>query len=502
MTANHEKPTQLSTRELLDPRRTPEAGFQSYEWFASDAVAQKKAFLQGETRNPVFTYHMFRRVSQLENGIDHLAYIKDEIRRYETADIYDIIAPSLTFRQAEMSYVQSLAQLDYMVEHRVERQEVVALADHSRQLGEILYGVPDQAISDAAYNELWSMIRSKELHPSAQSLKDELEHGFVFEGIPCTPLGMATDPEARLPCYEDNPALEWFGEIVLEANADIRALVDTFWEEKVASCGEGYVCEPQDIIEAFQAVIDLRDPEHASGVSVKPQPGKTALSWESPELSVHVGLNRPPIRSANALFAKILHEFAKHGQACIDGLASDIPVLGTGLYTETARSDYLSFEEGVATTAEEIVSDEVPQWDVSMLGHYINITEAARNGHDFREVFEKSWRYRLLAQLAPGQEVTQELIAKHQSAAYTACVRIFRGTPLDVQDRYPGVTPLTFNKDLAYLQGRVLALQYIAECYENSDKEAIEMLFHGKFDPTIPEQRAIAERALRHSGND
>lgn len=502
MSINHETPTTLSTKELLDPRHTPEAGFQSYEWFANDSVAQKQAFLAGESRNPTFTYKMFHRVSQLDAGIDHLAEVKDDIRGQESDEVYRAIAPSLSFRQAEMSYVKLLAQLDYMVEHDAASAEIMPLAHHVRQVGEILYGAPNPQIADAAYNELWGMINGKELHPSAQQLKDELENGFVYQGIPCAPLGKATDPAARLPRYDENPALEWFGEIVLERNADIHALVDTFWDQKVAQHGSDYVCVPEDIVEVFRAVIDLRDPGHTSGVSVKLIPGKTALSWESPELSVHVGDKRQAISSADELFAKILHEFGKHGQSCIDGLASDTPVLGTGLYTETGRPDYLTFEEGVATTAEEIVGHEVPQWEVSMLGHYINISEATRNGHDFREIFEKSWRYRLLAQLKPGQEVTQAMIDKHQSAAYTACVRIFRGTPLNIQDQYPGTVPLTFNKDLAYLNGRVLTLQYIDECYGRDDKAAIELLFHGKFDPTIPEQREIAEKALLHQADD
>lgn len=502
MGINHEIPTRLSTKELLDPRRTPEAGFQSYEWFTNDAVAQKQAFLRGEARNPTFTYPMFRRISQLDAGMDHLAEVKESIRDQESDEVYGALAPSLSFRQAEMSYVKLLAQLDYTVEHEAPSAEVVPLATHVRQVGEILYGVPHQQIADAAYNELWNIIDGKELHPSAQLLRDELENGFVYQGIPCSPLGRAGDSEARLPRYENNPALEWFGEIVLEKNADIRALVDAFWEQKIAEHGPEYVCVPEDIVEAFEVVIELRDPSHESGVGVKLIAGKTALSWESPELSVHVGGKRQPIKSADELFAKILHEFGKHGQSCIDGLASDTPVLGTGLYTETARPDYLPFEEGVATTAEEIVGDEMPQWEVSMLGHYINVAEAAHNGHDFREVFEKSWRYRLLAQVTPGQEVTPAMIDKHKSVAYTACVRIFRGTPLNIHDQYPGTIPLTFNKDLAYLNGRVLALSYIEECYQRGDKAAIELLFRGKFDPTIPEQREIAEKALRHRAGD
>lgn len=498
MSITYEIPRELTTRELLDPRRTPEAGFQSYEWFTNNAVAQKKSFLSGAVRNPDLKYSKFHQVSQLDMGLANLDYVKDQVWKYEDVDMYRVIAPSLTFRQIEMMYVKEAAELNELVSNGAPEQEVVNLVEHVREVNEIIYGTPNQVVLDGAYNKLWGMIDDKVLHPSAQLLKDELENGFVFDGRQCAPMGRASDSAAELPPYEDNPALEWFAEIVDEENEDIRDLVHTFWEQKVAIHGEDYECGPEDIIEAFQAVIEMRGLDQRAGVTVKPQPGKTALSWESPELSVHVGLNRVPIKSANELFAKIKHELAKHGQACVEGLETEAPVLGTGLYTETERPDYLSFEEGVATTAEEVGGDTEPKWDVSMLGHYINIAEAAQNGHDFRETFEKAWRYRLLAQIKPGQEVTQEIIDKHQSAAYTACVRIYRGTPINVRELYPRVTPLTFNKDLAYLNGRVLALQYIQECHEKNDVEAIKMLFRGKFDPTIPEQREIADRFLRN----
>lgn len=502
MIRTHEVPRELTTRELLDPRRTPEAGFQSYEWFTNNATAQKTAFLSGEVRNPQLRYSQFEHVDRLDVAIANLDYVKDQIWQREHVDIYRIIAPSLTFRQIEMMYVKETAELNDLVRSGVDGSEVQVLADHLRQMNEILYGTPDQTVLDGAYNKLWGMIDGKELHPSAQCFKDDLLNGFTFEGKTCAPLGRAKNPEVELPEYADNAALEWFGEIVLEANADIREAVDAFWAQKVAEHGPGYVCGPEDIAEIFQAVIHMRHLDERSGVAVQLKEGKTALSWESPEVSVHVGLDRVPIKTTDELFSKILHELAKHGQACVEGLETDIPVLGTGLYTETERPDYLSFEEGVATTAEEVVGDDLPKWTVVMLGHYINIAEARENGHDFRETFEKAWRYRLLAQIKAGQEVTQDIINKHKSAAYTACVRIFRGTPIDIQEKCPDITPLTFNKDLAYLNGRVLALQYISECHERNDEEAIKMLFRGKYDPTIPEQREIADRFLRKQATD
>lgn len=106
----------------------------------------------------------------------------------------------------------------------------------------------------------------------------------------------------RLPRFEDNQALEWAGEQIIEHNADIQALVQELWGQKVKECGEEYVRGPADIVEVFQAVIDLRDPDHTSGVTVKLVENKTALSWESPEMAVVVGGKRAPIKTSDELF--------------------------------------------------------------------------------------------------------------------------------------------------------------------------------------------------------
>jgi len=94
------------------------------------------------------------------------------------------------------------------------------------------------------------------------------------------------------------------------------------------------------------------------------------------------------------------------------------------------------------------------------------------------------------------QAVTDEMIRKHQSAAYAAAVRIFRGTPIALGEKYPGIKPLTFNKDLAYLNGRVLAMNHIRELCENRDEAGLMRLFEAKYDPTIPEQADIVEAEL------
>ena len=305
----------------------------------------------------------------------------------------------------------------------------------------------------------------------------------------------AEDGDARLPRFEKNEALEWAGEQIIEQNADIQALVQEFWDQKVKENGEDYKCNPIDIVEAFQAVINLRDPDHTSGVAVKLVENKTALSWESPEMAVVVGGKRVPITTSDQLFRKVLHEFGVHGQRLINGVKTKLPVLGMGLFTDTPRPDYLTFEEGLATTVEEMIGDTVPKWTAVKLGYYINIS-LAEQGADFRTVFETAWRYRLLGKLKNDQEVTGDMIDKEKRLAYGSCVRIFRGTQPDMADSQPGVVPLTFNKDLAYLEGRVLAMRHLESLYSSQDVDGVARLFAGKYDPTNPKQQELMMMAL------
>ena len=106
-------------------------------------------------------------------------------------------------------------------------------------------------------------------------------------------------------------------------------------------------------------------------------------------------------------------------------------------------------------------------------------------------MFETAWRYRLLGKLKNDEEVTQEMINNEKQTAYGACVRIFRGTQPDLVDSQPGVAPLTFNKDLAYLEGRVLAMRHLESLYAARDIGGVARLFAGKYDPTNPEQQEL-----------
>ncbi|MBC7746538.1 DUF1704 domain-containing protein [Pedobacter sp.] len=475
--------------EIINPLNLPEAGFQSYEEFKNDAVGQKEQFLNGDIVNPHLDYPKFKDPSGMDKGILRLFDTIEQVDRYTSnLEHAQVIKSSLEFRAAEMEFVKLLARLDFAVNEGVDEADIRELAEEARVLNERLYSTPKVEIVAAALNEVWTNLESKSLSDSAQKIYDELMNGFSWNEKEIAPLPYASNSEIRLPSFND-ASLAWAGEHILEANADIRALINEFWQSKIDELGEDYVCPPADIVEALEKALLLLDPNNESGVRVLLDQDATALSWESPLMAVKVGAKRAPIKTEEDLFEKVLHELRVHGGRAISGLKSSLPVLGTGLYTETERPDYLTFEEGLATTVEEVVSSKEPKWDGIKIGHYLNIA-LAKDGRDFRSVFETSWRYRLLMGLKDDAEVTDEMIKKSQASAYTGCIRIFRGTQTDLSDSFD-IAPMTFNKDLAYLEGRVLAMGHLAELYSNNDTEGLDRLFLAKYDPTNPVQDAI-----------
>lgn len=487
---------QRTIEEIISPKNLPEAGFQSYTELVNNALDQREDFIAGRFRNPRFKHPHFCDMSALDKGIIALGQAREEAVDYEpNPEFRQAIKSSLDFRMAEMEYVKSLGQLEFLHHEGGGQEDLSEVQEQARQLGHELYGRPQPEIRDAALNELWNILDSKTYHPTAQVLYDELTNGFTWQGQEMPAMLRAEDGEARLPRFEKNEALEWAGEQIIEQNADIQALVQEFWDQKVKENGEDYKCNPIDIVEAFQAVINLRDLDHTSGVAVKLVENKTALSWESPEMAVVVGGKRAPISTSDQLFRKVLHEFGVHGQRLINGVKTKLPVLGMGLFTDTPRPDYLTFEEGLATTVEEMIGDTVPKWTAVKLGYYINIS-LAEQGADFRTVFEIAWRYRLLGKLKNDQEVTGDMIDKEKRLAYGSCVRIFRGTQPDMADSQPGVVPLTFNKDLAYLEGRVLAMRHLEDLYAGQDVDGVARLFAGKYDPTNPKQQELMMMSL------
>ncbi len=174
---------QPTVETLVNPRTLPEAGFQSYEMLKSDAVAKKSAFLTGEIRNPDLNHPYLHSLGTMDQGILHLHNAIEQVRRIEPdEEKAGIIATSLEFRMAEMEYIKLLGQLEFLVKEDGAEEDIRELAAQGRELGEHLYGVPDQTIRDAALGEVWSQLDAKQLSLSARKLWRELDQGFEWGG--------------------------------------------------------------------------------------------------------------------------------------------------------------------------------------------------------------------------------------------------------------------------------------------------------------------------------
>lgn len=482
----------LEVGEILRRCRS-ELAFQSYEQFNNDANQQKASFISGESYNPSLNYPAFAQPNYLLAETQNLFWAANQVAETESdAFKKDILTSTIHYRLAEIGFVQTLAEIDHLA--KAGHSEAIAnVAEKARGLNEQLYGRPQPELVDAILNQIWNKINAKNLSDDAQVIYNELKNGFYVGERFVTGLPVSENQQARLPEFDDDPSLAWAGEYILNQNADLEALVRELWGQKVDEFGDDYVATPLEIKEFFENALCLRDHEGTSGVSVTFDPEAQALSWNSAELAVVVGGKRSPIKSAEEMFAKVLHEFGVHGQRAINGFKTDLPVLGSGLFTDTPRADYLTFEEGLATMLEAAVKNEKTNWTPANMGLYLNIA-LAEAGHDFREVYELSWRYRVLFGAKNGEKLSVEQIDKQKSLAYDAAVRVFRGTPTDLTSINPSVPPLTYNKDLAYLNGRVDVMNYFRQVWQGGDATKLDELFTAKFDPTIPEQAEIVRQ--------
>ena len=306
--------------------------------------------------------------------------------------------------------------------------------------------------------------------------------------------GIGGKEKGRLPVI-DEEALNELKEVLQEKCGFIFDITDTYFNEIIIARSQeaGGTAEftTEDMKEVFSQVLHVMDPQDIAGIAIEIMPNKTALSWDTPTMTVQIGEKREAIEAPQEMATKIIHELYVHGGRAIAGLQSELPVLGTGLFTDAApgkNASYLTFEEGFASIA-EIASNESS--DVKWTPVYVSRYLAAASlyeGLDFRQAYEVNWRARTVMAVKDGEALTDAQILKEQRQAYLSCVRISRGSPTGLQDK----PVLTYNKDLAYLEGKMITLDYLASV--KGDKKAIERLFTAKFDPTNPVQDALVAR--------
>ena len=494
------KPRPLT--EVLNPRNTPEMGFQSYEALGGDGAyrdKQKSDFIKGDIVNPTLDYPKLDD-SELNQGIYNLNSVLSIADTLPDEDVRSAVWDSTSYRMAEMYWLKSSSNLIHTYKSKSPEQ-VTAMINQTQELNEQLYGKPKKSTSDSVISEVWAQIDSKELVGVAQTIKNELENGVVVtvgdQSVEVLPLGRSESP--RLPQIPKE-LLEGLKAKLYADNADIVELVNSYWRDVILARDEGsQVFKPADMFAVFKAVHALRDPENESGVEVVMEPSAKAMSWDTPTMSVKIGGERDDIGSPETMLGKVFHEYVVHGGRAINGSRTNIPVLGTGLYTEAdegENSDYLTFEEGLAGMTEVAVLNDDAGWKPTNLEKYFGLG-LAYEGKDFRQTYETLWRARILLLAKPGEEPTEKSIALAKRNSYDSAVRIFRGTPTEMprQDEEGEPRVLTYNKDLAYMDGKLQVIEFWDKY--GDDPEMVDSAFQGKFDPLNRRQLEIFRKSKK-----
>lgn len=485
--------------ERLSTRITPEMGFQSYEKLDGDKekrTVEAENFLADQTYNPTLDYPLID-PHDLDMKAVSLELIASQAEHLHDPIAASAVQSSAVYRMNEMAWLKEAKLLNELAQTQPDSDEYAASAARYQELNERLYGKPNPELVGQIYGEIFAQADEKQLDERGMKIYNELRYGTSFtvagEEVVIPALGeKSTD---RLPKITSE-SLKTLREVIHEDTRFIREITQSYWDEVVVPRAQQDETEPgytvDDMEQVFKQSLLVLDPENEAGISIKIMPNKSALSWDTPTLTVEIGGKRAPITSPEDMTAKIAHELYVHGGRAINGLKSELPVLGTGLYSEAdveagERADYLTFEEGFATLVEMVIKGEAITWTPVYLSRYLACA-STYDGGDFRQAFEINGRARVLLAAKSGQPLTDAATEKERKQARLSVERIRRGTPTQQTDG----PVLTFNKDLAYLEGKLIAAKYLNDIGDNP--AAVRRLFTAKFDPTNHIQDELVTR--------
>lgn len=491
--------------ERLRPTVTPAMGFQSYEKLDGNREyreGQKAKFLAGEVWNPAIDYPKLD-IHELDLAGNSLRVLAQQAGYHADEVASRAIQESAGYRLLEMEWLKNAARLDD-VRSFPDSEEYASLAQRHMEMNEALYGKPDEKIVGKIYGEIFDRLDKRGLDSKTQKIYDEFFLGGTIHvaGEQVTLPRAADKVEGRLP-EVSRDTLSTLGEVLREDTAFIESIVrdyvETVVKPRVEFGGDsGFTTD--DMVEIFKHARDAMDPNNLAGIEVYKKEGSSSLAWNTPTMAVEIGESRAPILDEMDMVAKVKHELYVHGNRAVCGLSSDLGVLGTGLYSDSETPggdrDYLTFEEGLAVITEALTRGDEELFNEVAMTRYMAVANAY-DGMDFRETFEVNWRARVLiktASLDDGESLTDTQIEKERKAAYLSVLRIRRGGPTE---HSKGVQT-TFNKDLAYLAGRIKVLDYLESA--SADKRAVRRLFTAKYDPTNKSHAELVARYGRSNG--
>jgi hypothetical protein len=481
------------SKDILLPTKTPEIAFQSYEVIKGNGDyrdVQMTDFMTDKIQYPVFDYPLLsatelrRKITTLDNILVYSNSLPEDQR--------EAVWDTVSYRIAEMYWLIGMQELNDAYQ-KGDDATVARLIPELKEAGEQLYGSTTDELISQVKGELHAQISEINLDEQQEKYVHELLNGFIVEidgkEVPVPAINL--DSQDRLPVSTTESLLRLKEKLQIEYS-DIIEIVEDYYQEYIVTRPEGArYFTPDDMYKLFTKVHEGRDPDNASGIRILLDDDARSMSWSTPDMAIIVGARRRTnIDSVIEMQAKIIHEYGIHAGRAVSGLKTELPILGTGVFTDAdydELSDYLTFEEGFALLGESVIQDTVGQWDIERFAKSYAII-LADQGYDFRQVYEVLWRINAVISRRKLD------IQAHKFQAYLDCERVFRGTPTNMPriDKDGNVQAITFNKDLSYVYGRIKAAKFV----ENASDELLDVSFKVKIDPTNKRQLQLAQEYI------
>lgn len=482
-----DSPTTIATPEISERERlsSDARALQTYEHLDGPSDLNVADFAAGECLELKLGYD-FLWTGQGEEKID--AYI-GELADASTQNT-DPTDASVEYRLAEVFWLKAASRLVGKTTDSIAQRDV----DEFQSLNNELYGTPDPEIVSAILAEVWADIE-KTTDPYSRQVGQELTEGFIYiaqDGseinIPALPV-----PEiagGSLPQLSPE-AGEWLKGYLDGVLGPVKNYFTKVGEELSSDNHEGF--SPRQVAQLFREAVEILG---LGDIEVVEDENARLLSWSSKRSAVIVGLKRANVKNVDELMGLFTHEVFWHGGRSANGRSASSESLSAGLFTlaeEGENPDYLTFEEGAATTLQALVADTVTNQDIEYQGRYLCILLAAR-GWTPRQVFEVTKRVRLIREIEQNGLTLADASKIATEASVSQVVRTFRGTPVDKLLKTTSGETLHYSKDLAYTSGQVRARNffngYFSEHKSDEDRRALmEYLLLGKFDPTNSRHR-------------
>jgi hypothetical protein len=405
---------------------------------------------------------------------------------------------SESFKAAQHFYLQQAANVIFH-ENDMSEYEQAAQINHLRRLGEELYGVPDPSYIAMMKTGLMSKISSKDFPEGSETscLRSELEHGFVFEGQD----GISVDVRpVFLEGQEDNseefPALsekarQALGNYLQPLSDIVDRVVQGVDPESPVPRGVGF--------EWMKQAAALLKAEQGIDIAVEQDFTASSCAWNSERNCVLVGMLQSEWKDLASFKRSLSHEFC-HGIRSARGKTNpNKEHLGYGVYSITGdgfAAGYLDFEEGLMSVVEKVFVGEDVEWGMQAFSYYLTIGLLYEERTP-REVFEIIRRIRILSTVKSGTESPPDkTVVASGNNTIAALERVCKGMPMRNPIHKSG-KGVFYNKDLCYFSGKIKAVNYINHLAETLDGDelivAIDRLFMGKIDNTVPDHLEYAE---------